>query len=316
MTAPEPKPDGSSAWYARGRRPPRVMLYRVNRRPRAQQPLGARPVGDFFEDLLETLPFNEPFITGRRYQREWRLANQDVVDFQDRPALQGRIGFRRHEEHATGEFDPEEGWHDVVRAVDEGAFAPFLIDSATRILAVIRHPEFKNPTTVAEVFSGLLNEAEEARDTATVDWAVEPILDESGFYAWLSNTPVIERVRFVAKQPNPDAIEGHEFIDNRLTRLNADRIEEEIATQRESGLRNLEQDPQVQAYVDSGRQGFAYVTADGHDERRSRHFDQRRQLASESLSTIPGTWPDLIAGMMGTVQRWLATRQAREGEDQ
>jgi hypothetical protein len=201
----------------------------------------------------------------------------------------------------------------VVRQVEEGAYSPFLIDSDSRILGIVRHPEFNNPKTVAEVFTGLLNQGEFRRESA-IDWAVEPVLDEDDFFDWLSRTPVVERVRFVAKVPNPDAIEGHEFINARLDRLNADRIQEEISTQSESGLQKLREDSQALGFVESARQRFGYVTAQGHTQSGSRHFDQRQQLARESLEVVPGSWTDLVAGLMATVERWLANRREREDE--
>lgn len=301
-------------WYARKRNPPELMLYRVNRRPRSQPTLFTpERLPDFYEHLNESLRFYETYITGTNPQRYWRIASPNDAEVLRRPALAGQIGFTRTGEHATGEFDEESGWRDVVREIEEGAYAPFVIDSETRVLAVVRHTQFDNPKTVADVFAGLLDRGEEELDEPLVDWAVEPILDEMDFLEWLRTTPVVTRVRFVARLPNPDAIEGHAYIDARLRELNGDQQEEVISTKRESGLRNLEDDAQVRNYIDSARQGFTNVAGEGHSEDGPSRFDQRRQLATSPFEAIPGSWADLVAGMLATFQRWL---QRRNGVDE
>lgn len=247
-----------------------VLFYRVNRRERSHQlRLMAREYPSAFAHLLDILDFRATVRTGRQHQREWHLGNKSVD--RNREILTGVVGYVRSGQELIGVYRTDDQvWEDVLEERGSGVYAPFGFDGQTRILAVLKHPQFSGKT-LAEVFTDFLTQGEDRLTSPTTDWAVEPMLDDEDFYEWIRRTPYVERVRFVAKLPNPDGLDGLEFVNRRMDELEAGQIAEElVARDREVGLRNLDQDAIARGYVDSAVQGFGYVTARGHDAENGR----------------------------------------------
>ncbi len=308
----------AAPWFNRGFRPPSLLLFRINRRPREQLSIGATGLQPPVLDHLQwVLLEGSEVITGRRHQRRWLVGNVTVGDLDgfEHPVLTGRVGFLRERQRARGEFQVDRGWDDEYVTEREGVYAPFLFDPVSRVLAVVKHPEFES-RPIMDVFTRLMQRGEDRLDVPEWDWAAEPILDETDFFRWLERTAVVERVTFVAVLPNPDAIEGHEFINHRLDELNADRIEEKISSKKPTGLQDVDEDPQAQGFVESARQGFGFVTAAGHNRGgRRATFDQRKQLATEPLRSKPGSWSDLVRLSAQALLMWLDRRQDLDDTD-
>jgi len=212
-----------------------VLLFKVNRRPMPQNLFGDEQPHDVLNHFAESLLFGEQVVTGRKVKRTWLLGNRDI-DVRDR-MLAGQIGWERHDSAAADAYDSEQQqWIDVVEQKGRSARSVFVFDAESRLLAVVKHPSFSD-TVLPKVFSDLLNRGEAQRDPPTTDWDVEPILDEAGFRDWLATTHAVERVRFVAKLPNPGGLDSFEALWKRLERLHAGSIEETIQAQDpESGL--------------------------------------------------------------------------------
>lgn len=133
--------------------------------------------------MAEVLPFGEPVVTGRAYQREWKLGNREIDERQR--ILTGHIGWQRSDRRTRDKYDDQEKrWSDAIDVDQRAARSLFAFDGATRYLAVVRHPSF-NERVLTRIFEALLQRGEERREVSTTDWDVEPILDEQDFREWL-----------------------------------------------------------------------------------------------------------------------------------
>lgn len=280
-------------WMRSGRR--HLLLFRINRRPPEEAGLFDRDV-PFDDHLKETLLFGEEITTGRRHQRIWALGDREIHKHDREPYLTGRVGYIRAEQRLTAAYDRNsKHWREEVQAGQSGVFAPFFVNMLpkTRVLGVLRHPSFA-PQTLATVFAQLLKQGEEQRG-ATTDWDVEPIGNPEAFYAWLHRTNVITKIRLVVNKPNPDALEGFDFINQRLDRLEAGTMREELEAAHEGGLQNVEQDESVQGGVAAQQQGFGYVTGRGQTRRGHTSYDGRERLEKAPLEREPQSWSDVVA---------------------
>jgi len=294
-------------------RPGVIYLFRVNRRERSpQQQLLAREHPSDFDHFVDVLDFGATVQSGRKNKREWHLGNRSVD--RERQLLTGRVGYVSSREQLTGRYRSDEQiWEDVLEERDSGTISPFAFDGVTRTLAVVRHPTFSG-RTLAEVFTKFLNEGENRQLGPSTNWEVEPILDEQNFYSWLDRTPYVDEIRFVAKLPNPDGLDGLEYINQRMTRIEGGQISERLkARDREVGLRNIQEDDIARGYVDSASNGFGNVAAVGYDEAGKRDtYDQRNQVARASIDEMPGSWADLLDTLILEVLAWRRRRREHD----
>lgn len=288
-----------------------LLLFRVNRRPPAEPGLFDRDLA-FNQHVQEALLFGEEVITGRRHQRIWALGDQEVHEHGGEPHLTGRIGYIRAGQRLTAAFDPElKHWREEVQEAQSGVFAPFFLNmrQGTRLLGVLRHPTFA-PQTLATVFTQLLDRGE-ARRGATTDWAVEPIGNPEAFVAWLGRTDVVTRIRLVVKMPNPDALEGFEYIHQRLDELEAGTLREDIEAAHEGGLRHVQQDESVRGAMAAQQQGFGYVTGRGQTARGPTSYDGREKLEQVALPGTPQSWSSLVALGLEALASYVRERRQR-----
>jgi hypothetical protein len=278
-----------------------VLLFKVNRRPRPQTLFDDGQPEDVLDHLTEALLFGEQVVTGRKVRRTWLLGNREI-DLHGR-TLAGQVGWERHDPAATDVYDSEQQqWVDVVEQKGRSARSVFVFDVERRFLAVVKHPSFSD-TVLPKVFSDLLNRGEALRTVPTTDWDVEPILDEAGFRDWLAATHAVERVRFVAKLPNPAGLDPFEGVWRRLERLSAGSIEETIqARDPETGLTNVTSDPVSAEYLAMAGHAFGYITATGTSDGRLRKYDQRQKVKRIYLE-FPSTWRDLMVAVKHMLQR-------------
>jgi hypothetical protein len=288
-----------------------VLLYRVNRRPLAQQSLFAQQPDDVFDHIVEVLPFGSEVITGRRDKRIWRLGNRDIDP--NMRILVGQVGWEATGTGAADKYDPErQAWEDAVGDRGRTARAPFVFDGVTRILAVLKHPTF-DEKTIPYVFRTLLQQGERTRPNQATDWDVEPIGDTATFKEWLRTTDVVQKVQFVAKMPNPDGLDAFGLVWHRMAQHRA-RVLKEImeAENWDIGLVELEDDRVVDAYLAMSENAFGYVTADGTRDGKRTRFDQRSQVARHHTEELPGSWMEVVGVLVDVVRERRRRREAQQ----
>lgn len=291
-------------------RPGTVLLYRVNRRPYPQQSLfaDAQP-DDVFDHFVEVLLFGEEVETGRRNKRYWRLGNRRIDETQR--ILTGQVGWESTSTEAGDQYDPvRREWVDVVGERGRTARGPFAFDAESRTLAVLKHPTFTE-RVLPEVFKVLLKRGEEARTYPTTDWDVEPILDTEDFREWLRSVDVVDRVQFVAKLPNPDALEEFGPVWDRMEQHKAKLLREIMeAADSELGLVNLEEDRVVNGFLAMNENGFGYVTADGSRDGHRTRFDQRAKVARRQTDPLPSSWTEVVGMVINYARERRQQRRA------
>jgi hypothetical protein len=286
-------------WFA-NRESEALLLYRVNRRPLLQASLFAEQPPDFFAHLLSVLLFGEVVDTGRQYQRFWRLGNR-VVDERDN-MLMGQIGYERAQHRPTDRYDEQtQAWTDDVSLTEATARAPFVIDGETRILAILRHPTFREET-LPSVFTELLNQGEQrAFEYPTTEWDVEPILDETDFLTWLRSAEAVQRVTFVAKLPNPAGLPEFRPVWQRMEQRRAKAMRELMeARDPDLGLNEIEEDEIARAYVAMASEGYGYVTGRRKYRGRPEQYDQRRRVRKRHIAPV-ATWTDIFLQVVGVL---------------
>lgn len=293
-------------WFAGGSGP--ILLFKVNRRPRPQNLFGDTQPNDVLDHLVEALLFGEPIITGRKVHRTWRLGNRSI-DLKSR-SLTGQIGWERVDQETVDAYDPKrQRWIDIVQPTGHSARSVFAFDATTRHLAIVKHPSFSD-TVLPALFRELLNRGEAARPAPTTDWDVEPVLDEAEFRDWLGATTAVERVRFVAKLPNPGGLDEFEEVWRRLNDLKASRIEETIQAQDpDSGLGDIAADPVSAQFIAMASHAFGYITAIGAVDGRPTKYDQREQV-KRFYHNFPEGWPALA-----DMAKRIARSAGREGSE-
>lgn len=115
-------------WFA-GKEVP-VLTHRINRRLREQQSLFATELPPFVDHLAECLLFGQSVVTGRRYQRHWKLGNRNI-DAEGR-YLAGRIGYASEGDEIEDTYDDQAAeWRTEVVSAERHAAAPFAIAADT-----------------------------------------------------------------------------------------------------------------------------------------------------------------------------------------
>jgi hypothetical protein len=297
-------------WFAD--RPVLVLMYRVNRRPRAQGNLFTEQPASFMDHLAECLLFgSEVTTTGRGHERHWKLGNRDIDASETRIA--GWIGFRAEDAEEQDDYDDATAsWQSTVVATPRRATAPFAVVGDSRLLFVARHPQFAEGT-LPVVFETLLTEGENARDHPTTDWAVEPVLDSGDFKQWLNSTAVLDQVTFTVKRPNPDAAESFAQLDQHLETMRVGTLTHRMSpADEESGLaKDFDQDPISQGLMEMARRSFARVRATGKSVSGSiRSYDQRRRVRREHVP-MPGDHQ----GALDTLTQYAQSKQLEEDGD-
>lgn len=167
--------------------------------------------------------------------------------------------------------------------------SPFAIDFGSQYLYVVRHSSFRE-SAIATVFSDLLQRGEQERDTGpTVNWEVQPLLDENEFEAWLESVASLDRLQFVAKLPNPDGLEEMEEALQLLEDVDATELKLSVRSTVENGglSRDLGQVRTYAALLRMCQRGYASVAAWGRDVRGAvTHYEQSRQVRRERRTIV------------------------------
>ncbi len=307
-SAPEVEGETEAHWFTR--RNVDVLVYKVNRRPLGGQALLFEAPEDalaHFQDALSG--FSGPIVTGRRFQREWRVGNRQTRRVSG-GAVTGILGWSRQGEALTNVYDSQaEAWRDLIVRSDEAGVAPFAYVRPSGYLGVLRHPSFSEQT-IATVLTSILNEGEVANGLPTVDWAVEPVGDEAEFLAWLDQADLVTELRFVFRLPNPDAEAQFEELEARRQRLGAERIAEQITAPRSSdGLSKagIRTDRLTQAFLAAALTGLGFVVGKGYRRGRETRYDQRNHAARERVEGLAVDWEEatdvVIMGVLGAARK-------------
>ena len=272
-------PDGKRGWQIKkpwfSNRAVNVVVFRINRRPKSQGALFGPQQDDFLDHLQEALLFGQPIRVGRRGNRRWRLGNQQIDP--DGRFLAGILGWETQETHQQDYYDSSSAeWVPSVATTSRVTLAPFSINILSRRLFVVRHHSFRE-TPIATVFRELLNLGEQNSINPTTDWDVQPLLDEDDFEAWLRQVAVLDRIKFVAKLPNPDAEEEFLELTEHLKEVQAGEMTHILkAADTEAGLSKRLQETRItRALMHMSKQGYASISAAAHDnESRKVNFLQ------------------------------------------
>lgn len=219
-------------------------------------------------------------------------------------AVFGQIGWMRTDLRSSDRYNmAERRWEDVIEDAEVSARAPFVIDTRSRLLGVLQHRSFRPPKNIAYVFQTLLRQGENGRADASTEWSVEPILDTAEFSEWLRRVDAVDRIRMVAKLPNPDALPEFGPVWQRMQAHKAKLLSEAMeAADPALGLQGLGEDEQVRAFLAMGANGVSYLVADGHEGGRRRTFDQRERVAREHTGDLAPSWSEVFRTILGMIR--------------
>jgi hypothetical protein len=280
-------------------KPARLLVFRVNRRPLTADNLFAEPglPTDVFDHFLRVFAPGHPVVTGRAHQRTWRAGGLEV-DHGAR-VLTGRLGWEpRREDVIPAWSDEDKDWSASRPSPQGGRLLPFGFDGETRLLTVLRDPK-TSPSTLAYVFERILRDNEMGLLDRTTEWSVEPVLDRQDFISWLRRVDVVTEVSFTARLPNPDPRSGYEDVAQRLVERRATSLTETIRSDRDTGLRDIEEDPIVRKGLAMAEDSFATVSASAVTNGAVEKWNQKDRVASVPVSAMPGDWPEIRAILKG-----------------
>jgi hypothetical protein len=221
------------------------------------------------------------------------------------------IGWVRSVQTLNTTWDEEnESWIDVVVPGDVSAVSPFVFIAQGRYLGVLKHASF-GESTIAQVFTDLLNLGEREHPSPTTEWDVEPVGDLQEFYDWVSSTDRITSVKFVFKRPNPDAEEEFRQLFERLDAHEAKQITEQIsARDLERGLRKdaFRTEPVTKAFISAAMAAYGYIVGRGVTRNKNSTWDQRRRAARAALEDVAPTWDGATDQVVRAVRRFRERR--------
>lgn len=260
-----------------------IVAYKINRRPFAQPELFQPEDPAFPDHLVEALLYGEMIRISNIGNRQWQLGNRQIRS--DGAAMSGIVGWQSVDLEEEDHFDQERtAWVTDLVPRRHVTVSPFAIDFGTQYLYVVRHSSF-GESAIATVFSDLLQRGEQAREAgATVNWEVQPLLDENEFEEWLESITSLDRLQFVAKLPNPDGQEQMEEALRLLEDVDATELRLSVRSTVENGglSRDLGQIATYAALLRMCQRGYASVTAWGRDLYGAvKHYQQSRQVRRE-----------------------------------
>jgi hypothetical protein len=275
------------AWFAG--RPGDVAVFRVNRRPiRAPSLLTPDTPDDVYAHLVGVLAPGYKVVTGRAYQRVWRVGGLQLFD--DERQVAGKLGWEPLGEDIVPKWsDEEKDWLTTATSPHGGAILPFVFDGDSRLLAIVPD-RLSQPTTIAGVFERILSDQEAQRDYPTTEWGVEPILDVRDFLEWLRSVDVLESVSFAARLPNPDPRDAFRDLAQRMEARRATKHHERMQSDTDEGLVGIETDPDFRQAIAMGQQGFATLRGTGRQREMRVRYSQAQTVAHEHVEQFPPTW--------------------------
>lgn len=292
-----------------------VLLYKINRRVLDRGTLfeerhrEAQPRDPLEHVQVNLADFRPSAESGRRHKREWQVGNLERVG----DVLVGRLGWQRSGQTLATVFDEaSQTWVDREVAGDVSGVSAFALVGDGRLLGVMRHPTFAGKT-IAKVFTELLNNAERQRREPTTDFDVEPVGDSQTFFAWLDDVDLVTQVEFTFKRPNPDAEESFQELFDRQEAYGADELRETIKSAGSNhGLHKgaFREDPVAAMFLAAAMAAYGYVKARGRRRGKQANFDQRANVARESLVDVGDSWDSATEAVVEAVRRRRATRRA------
>jgi hypothetical protein len=296
-------------WFAG--RPGRLLVYRVNRRPKyADTLLPAEIPSDVFGHFIRMLEPGYEVVTGRHHQRIWRVGGIRI-DGEER-MLTGRLGWQTKEDEVISQWSEEAmDWLTQTAEPKERKLMPFGFDGDSRLLSVLT--DGSAPSTIAAVFEKILRENEQELLEPTTDWSVEPVLDRQDFLTWLGTLDVVTSVSFTAKLPNPEPGEAFDELYKRLVHSHATQHTETMRSEREEGLFEVEHDRDISQAIAMGQQGFATLRGKGTRDGATKSYSQTREVASESVEELPTGWDEMRA-LIAELLRGALRRFKDDGE--
>lgn len=294
-----------------------LMMFRVNRRPMEQRTLfdataASRRDTEAVEHLWQVLGQVQTIATeagGRT--RKWRLGDVDRQPLEAGDMVWGTFGFERDGVASGAEYDEEaRSWTATREERHIADVVPFIFDGETRLLGVVKRPEFR-PNRVAWVLTRMLREAEDRLEPpSSIQWTVEPVVNQQAFYDWLRETPVVLSLTMEVRLHNHDIEEEMEELEERLTAKGAKQRTTRYSAQDPSeGLQGLAQDQEVQAHLAEGALGFGSVRGSGRTGAGAKStFDERRSTARQPVGELVDygieLYEQLRSGIRGFRQGW------------
>lgn len=284
-----------------------VLVYKINRRPLGDLML-FEPPKDFLKHLTQVLSGDLVAKSGRSYQREWRIGNLS----RNHGAITGMLGWSRRGEALSNIYDENtKTWRDTVVPNDVAAVAPFTVLAGNRYFGVLRHTSFAE-TTVAKVFTELLNRGEGALPAPTTAWSVDPVGDRQHFDQWLNSVDRVVEMKFIFERPNPDAEAGFQFLFERLDKLGAGQIVDRVTPRdKDAGLNKggIREDRISQAYITAAMMAFGYVVGRGYRGGQKSNYDQRNDVLRERVHDVGATWDDAKNTVVKATRRAVGRRK-------
>lgn len=289
-------------------RPGRLLVYRVNRRPKGEDSLFPTELpSDSFDHFVRVLAPGYEVVSGRGHQRVWRAGGLQID--RDQETVTGRLGWQPlgTEDVTAPKWMPDEMDWRLETTDPEEHLLPFGFDGESRLLTVVRDRS-SNPTTIGGVFERILRENESELEDPTTDWAVEPVLDARNFLDWLHSQDVVQSVSFTAKLPNPSLDEPFKELAERLQRSHATKHTETMVSQRDEGLVEVEQDRDFGQAIAMAQRGFALLRGKGKRGGKKTTYSQKQTQATESVEELPDNWGEmrsfLIEQLQGPLRRY------------
>lgn len=285
-----------------------LLVFRVNRRPMEPTLFTAPDLpADAFDHFGRVLAPGYEVITGRRYQRVWRVGGIHIHHVER--ILVGKLGWQPAEEEPVAEWsDAEKDWTSSMTTPKGGRIVPFGFDGETRLLTVLRDSK-SWPDTMASVFERILRDNERQLGAPSTDWSVEAVLDIRDFRQWLSTLDTLMSVSFTAKLPNPEPSDAFADLYSRMDARRATSYSETLRSDLESGLVGIEDDRDIRQAIAMGEQGFAKLRGKGSRHGTTTEYSQANRTAKEPVEELPYDWPSTWAlirdYLKGPLRRFL-----------
>jgi hypothetical protein len=268
-------------------------VFRVNRRPLPEESLFEKKPDSPFDHFSAVLEPGFDVVTGRGYKRGWKVGGVEIDPA--RQVLTGKLGwYPLGKEVVVPDWSEEEqDWLTEAQRAGGGVM-PFGFDGETRLLTVLLDSQTR-PNSVAGALEDILQGKENKLVERSTDWAVEPVLDAREFVEWLRSLDVVQWTKFEARLPNPEPMDQFRKLGDRLKRHDATKIVETISSEKEGGLRDVEQDEEFREGIAMGEQGFATLRGKGQRDGKVSSFRQNEQVARERVEDLPPTWDDVFS---------------------
>lgn len=278
--------------------------------------------------LVDTEPFGEDFLarlndgvdlTGRWWNREWRLGNIEPRRSSDGTLVQVSGQFGWYEEATTVDAPPPynettHSWADEPATAPEGTLALFVLDVIPQIMAITSLAGDVSVPGFCHALTDLLNQAEMQASLSTGgvrakrDWLVERIDQGGTFEAWVEAMERVVKVSARFHRPNPRSRDDIEPAVEFLNGLGA------LGGSIGAAGDNLDPygHPMMRAAISMQENDYGSVTAEGVKEGGEEDkFASKDHPTRDKLTPDPQDPALSMAGIVAVLLRALATRIER-----